>query len=743
MSWTLEFDGEEKSLAAWGLSDRVVRRRGNQAPDEVTVMAPGAMEAAAAWSYGDEVIIRRDRSGTPLAGGSIYFRGKVGLPARSGSGTGEGVTHRFVGPWWDFERCVCQQTWKEFAGWSTPGDPNTDPTFTDRVTSELFLGQGVDGARVTTGGVIAEAVAWAATCGVAVQAGVIDPTTEFPIYNCRDMTVAEVIVQMLRWTPDVICWFDYATSPPTFHCRKLANLTAVDVSADGVLSGVELVPKFDLQLPAVCLRFKRTDTVDGRPSVVWTEQNAPEGATGRELGASMHTIELMGSQTNNVYADLECVDATPAQSAVAADRIGWWARKEPLLGSEYLDGVAVSIANVFDDESAAYTLVYEPNELVSGAVADWMTVDESPVVAKKVTVKAGATYDLYRVPVRRNVGVLEVFTGGVWTASNTDKFLVEKGRRKELSANIRITNGTSGTYSALGSYTAGEGVPAGLAADIYEAHSVLQYEGQLVFVGVDVPANLGMGCKINLTVGAVTYANLLVQAVAEDVGAGRMTVSVGPASHLGLGDLVELLRVNRYRLTINNPRTRTTSTVSGDGTVTLGKATARENTTTGLGARSSSSVSDVIGTATAVASVSGGGVSGIEVTYGSYGYASAPSVDISGGGGSGASAHATVSEGVVTGVVVDGAGSGYASAPVVTISAPARSQVVSMDGEAGEIRMDAMGDDGEPAANVGSVMIKLSEALGKEIKLREYEVCVGGVSKLALFLASVPYDPPS
>jgi len=56
------------------------------------------------------------------------------------------------------------------------------------------------------------------------------------------------------------------------------------------------------------------------------------------------------------------------------------------------------------------------------------------------------------------------------------------------------------------------------------------------------------------------------------------------------------------------------------------------------------------------------------VTAGGSGYTSAPSVSITGGGGSGATAVATISSGVVTGVIITNTGSGYTTTPTVSFS---------------------------------------------------------------------------
>ena len=76
-------------------------------------------------------------------------------------------------------------------------------------------------------------------------------------------------------------------------------------------------------------------------------------------------------------------------------------------------------------------------------------------------------------------------------------------------------------------------------------------------------------------------------------------------------------------------------------------------------------------TATAVATITAGFVSGITVTSGGSGYTSEPAVSLSGGGGSGATAKAILSGDKVAVVVVLTSGSGYTAIPLVTVTPPA------------------------------------------------------------------------
>ena len=79
-------------------------------------------------------------------------------------------------------------------------------------------------------------------------------------------------------------------------------------------------------------------------------------------------------------------------------------------------------------------------------------------------------------------------------------------------------------------------------------------------------------------------------------------------------------------------------------------------------------MAQMTGGATALAIISGAAVASIQVMYPGFGYSVAPTLVISGGGGSGATAKATVAKGRVTGVAVVAGGAGYTSTPVVQFS---------------------------------------------------------------------------
>jgi formylglycine-generating enzyme required for sulfatase activity len=84
-------------------------------------------------------------------------------------------------------------------------------------------------------------------------------------------------------------------------------------------------------------------------------------------------------------------------------------------------------------------------------------------------------------------------------------------------------------------------------------------------------------------------------------------------------------------------------------------------------------------TATAVATITAGFVTGITVTSGGSGYTSEPSVTLSGGGGSGATAKAILSGDKVALTLVLTAGSGYSTEPTVVVEAPPKPLSVRLE----------------------------------------------------------------
>jgi len=118
--------------------------------------------------------------------------------------------------------------------------------------------------------------------------------------------------------------------------------------------------------------------------------------------------------------------------------------------------------------------------------------------------------------------------------------------------------------------------------------------------------------------------------------------------------------VARYLITVQNPLTTTTAS----------NVAVTDNLPTGFTYKAGSTVINGVAAANPCTS---GCVGAIAVISGGTGYTSAPTVNIVGGGGSGANAVATISGGSITSIIVTSGGTGYTSAPTISFTGGAGS----------------------------------------------------------------------
>lgn len=619
-TWTLTYGTTTQSLEAWGLRAQSMQlTRLNQGVDTVTVEAAADFDGSLTFAYGQGVSIAKD--------GVTWFAGKVRRHARMGAGR-EVIRYEFANAWWDLERTVMQTQWKSY----NAADPSTPLT---KNVSELMLGYTLAGARQTNGEAVAEILAWAITCGVSLQVGTIDAAASIPAINIRDVSCAEAIISMLRWTADV-AWFDYSTNPPTFHARSAANLSTVSIAVnDAKIRELQLGARNDLVLPAVILRFKSFNDVDGFSYITHTTQKYPVDASETQIGAAVHTIDLVGMRIARAAATLET-------ATIATGSLDWWKDKIPWLKNPLIASGSLSISDVTvkDRDNNTVSLAGYGNELIEGQIPPWLSADSMEVV-----IGAKATYT-------------KLLAAGSTVKTN-------KAISAPISVRLVATNAANGTYYNTETAEAGEEIPAGLAQAIYTARQTLQYSGQVELVGDEAESTVHPGVKLTVTGTALTLSGLVVQQSVEEPHYGRVSVTVGPCTELGVDDLIELLRVSRNRMVMTSFSTRSSSISGNTGTLELGRKTPKENS----------------------------------------------------------NADASLEE--YKAVVYD-AGSG-------------QTVMVESDAALGQWALKQVDSSGTKVAGIGSVLMSLTDAAGKEIKFREQPICIDGVQKYILVLCSEPY----
>ncbi|MDR1906823.1 MAG: hypothetical protein LBQ03_01205 [Puniceicoccales bacterium] len=531
MTWKLQYEGEEKTLAKWGICD-MVRKLKNQSVDSVTFRIPGNT-IDEPLTFGPKKIIQI------FYGESLWFTGVVTKTPIYGSAAEEFHEYALSGPWWYLDNMIYQQTWKE------PIDPSDDGSaLGDVKKSHLILGQNSDGEAITIGEQLRDVVDYVnAALGQDVIA--LSEDMDLPVYipfdECKDLSCAEVIRRLLRWIPDTVTFFDYTQTVPVLHITRRGQLPELSLDIHH-LSEFYFVPRYDLQIQAVVLKFEKTHKSSGKSWKTVEIQRYPADATGLELQSLVMTIGLEGSQSTHIKQDVET-------ELIQINSETWWQKHLPGLKN---------VSNFVVQEPAREGSL--PNELLSGSVAAWMNCEvEQDVVTAKVSYE---TED-------------------------------EVVYNREVAVKINTTDAQSKIYRSLVSYIGEENVPTNLAQNIYESVSVLQYEGKIRQVCREISGSF-LGKIINITGGRMEWESMgaVVQTVEERLDTGEITIILGPAKHLGPDDLSELTKSNRNRISSRNFYARSTAEAGGNAYVEQGKYGRIENTSYGPGKMSKLSFCD-------------------------------------------------------------------------------------------------------------------------------------------------------
>ena len=530
VAWTiLDAHGTEKPVAEWGLGD-VVRERINQAPDVVTFRAmAGLSDADPVFAHGSTVQLKRE--GVP------WFYGRVvSVPGRA-SGKLEEQLYRVAGPWWWLENLVYQQAWKMTDGMTS--------TLMGVNRSRVILGQAVDGSKMGTAAAMTEVLAYATSRGVPLAVGAVTADATAPYAEALDRSCAEVIRDLLRWTPDAMCAFDYAATPPTLSIFRRAEAPVISLPAYGApVTELDLTPRYDLQAAAVVLKYEQTNDIGGDTFTSLIVDAVPPEATGDELGALVMTFDLAGARAT--YHSQPVVVRPIPKTDTDTDVIAWWKAKFAWLKDFDDDDMEVesgtqSIAIADPDKYPDVSSSDVPNELQSGSIAAWMSLKSAPLLVKATMQFTGAPTDE---------------SMAVFGADN----------EKKLYVKVTVTNAQTQTYSRLTSSTEAEPAPVGLAAVLYDAVSVLQYDGVLELTEAECTGLGAPGTLLNLSGGRAEWASMhaQIQRVEERLDLGRTKIVVGPAHHLGRGEIVAWLRANRRRRISYRLKERTTGSGSGN-----------------------------------------------------------------------------------------------------------------------------------------------------------------------------------
>lgn len=419
------------------------------------------------------------------------FKGKCCDICAKISGSNEKFLYSFKNVWLDLQELPFMQEW------SSVGltDTNFNP-FNVLKTKTLF-GLNYSGQRIDSASNILEIVNYAKSKNIGLNLGDCQAITQFPSYEARDLTCAQALLRILRWSPDIVSFFDYSQETPILNLKKRSSLTSKSLQNSKIKS-IQYSPCRDLQLGSVNIIYEKTHSIDGEYFSSFYTDKYPENPQTDGKNSLSFTIELSGNKNKTLIQKIKTQN-------IDADSIDWWKSKTPFL-NDYED-----CTFTIDSVKRVSSL---PRELVSGTIMEWMLKSvEEDVISAEISI------------LKNNI----------------------KLKTKKVSIKLIATNASTQTYSNLVSSQESEPTPIGVAKNLYDSLSDLQYKGSVKLA--DIQNEDFFASVISLP---NKFENAAVTDSKLDIFSGNLTLNFGPQNYLQASDFIQLYRIPKLRNLSNN-----------------------------------------------------------------------------------------------------------------------------------------------------------------------------------------------
>lgn len=560
--WTLEHDEVTQTFAQWGLCQPVISFVSFDVSTASFDHTGAEFDSAPLFAFKDDLIIRLDDV--------IVFRGQVRATPRGLHGSEERIGYEVADVWWNLTRLPFQQQWAH-AG----------------LLARVVLFAMQNGTALAAAGVLEEIIGYAAECGAPVQFGTATGITIIPVgLDAREITCAEALLKVRAWCPDVATRMDYTTSPTTVSFIKRADADTHTLAALHAANDLDITPLHEQRVSQVVIIYEQRNMVDGKEQMVPVRRVYPPGSDGKAEGAVVMSVPL-GGYTRQKQS-LSTVN-------ISANSKAWWERHYPWLkqatGVSISGGAIVVPVDGGEDAPNTYGWVYE---ITDGAVPSWIE-DEHPVTGTvKVTANA---------------------TGFSFKGSPYSTY--------PLTVTMQATSLAGQDYFRFDTSSA-EDIPTGVEEAYFNATNPLHWQGQYVMEEDEISLTLPRpGDVLNLAGGQAeargwTTMNAHVQSVELDVQMGRTSIGFGQPEHLGVQDLIAMMRA---RQGLQESQVRLERAGSSTGGRQLGpRSTANRNSVPEPQAVVSGGTQLVVSqVSTGVFTITSGTVNGVPVRNGSVG----------------------------------------------------------------------------------------------------------------------------
>lgn len=473
MSYSVKISGEVFSLSQICASGCVLKLK-SLACDELAIISPLPQLAA----LNQEI---------ELFSGSVRkFRGRCSDISAKISGSKSSYVYTFKNAWLDLRELPYLQKWLCVSHSDSAYNP------VNVFKARNLFGLDYDGAKLDSASHIAEIIDYAQSKGASLELGSCEATAQFPAYEARDLTCEQALLRILKWSPDVISYFDYAQDTPVLNLKKRSSLP--EKSLEGLkLKSLQYAPCRDLQVGSVNIIYERTHTIDGESYSSYETDFYPASAQSDAKNCLSFTVELSGRRANTLVQKIETEN-------IATNSEDWWKSKAPFL--KEFEGCDISIDSIKRVSSL-------PRELVSGTVMEWMLKS-----------------------VER-----DIITADISVSKEGSKILTKK-----VCIKLVATNASSQTYTSVSVSQQSEPTPVGVAKSLYEAMCDLQYKGSLSLI--DESGESFAASKIALP---GKFGNAAVCESSLNILSKNLTLKFGPQKYLQGDEFAELFRIPKLQ----------------------------------------------------------------------------------------------------------------------------------------------------------------------------------------------------
>ena len=212
---TIVYDGDEKTLAEWGLSGAIAVAN-DRAEDKLTLTAALQPDAAPIWPMHSPIVLRD-------AAGKVRFAGIVGCPTISARGGQRSHVYPVESPNYYLTRLIYRQLWP-FP--SNPANVVSGGTVDEYVSQVILhrLREEAGAAKIHVRRQVNDVLNYAVTEGevpITFATSAI-PDIEPPEDEQRDLRIVDALDATLGWTPDVQRHWNFTPGIPQLTFTRVA-----------------------------------------------------------------------------------------------------------------------------------------------------------------------------------------------------------------------------------------------------------------------------------------------------------------------------------------------------------------------------------------------------------------------------------------------------------------------------------------------------------------------------------------